>query len=136
MEVSKRFGEQKSVTVKNLEFSLDWIFDTDGQQEDVYEIAGRDRVTSVLEGYNGTIFAYGQTGTGKTFTMEGVNEPAELRGVIPLAFQRDPAKFPRPPSAPPCIISTPIWNSSGARDYVRGPARTTVATRGQIYYIC
>jgi hypothetical protein len=26
---------------------------------------------SVLEGYNGTIFAYGQTGTGKTFTMEG-----------------------------------------------------------------
>lgn len=26
---------------------------------------------SVLEGYNATIFAYGQTGTGKTFTMEG-----------------------------------------------------------------
>jgi Cdc6-like AAA superfamily ATPase len=29
-------------------------------------------IESVLEGYNGTIFAYGQTGTGKTFTMEGV----------------------------------------------------------------
>ena len=34
-------------------------------------------VDSVLEGYNGTIFAYGQTGTGKTFTMEGVNDPPD-----------------------------------------------------------
>lgn len=34
----------------------------------------------------GTIFAYGQTGCGKTFTMEGKEEPAELRGVIPQAF--------------------------------------------------
>ena len=34
----------------------------------------------------GTIFAYGQTGCGKTFTMEGKEEPAELRGLIPQAF--------------------------------------------------
>lgn len=34
----------------------------------------------------GTIFAYGQTGCGKTFTMEGKEEPAELRGIIPQAF--------------------------------------------------
>lgn len=34
----------------------------------------------------GTIFAYGQTGCGKTFTMEGREEPADLRGVIPQAF--------------------------------------------------
>ena len=34
----------------------------------------------------GTIFAYGQTGCGKTFTMEGREEPAELRGIIPQAF--------------------------------------------------
>ena len=27
---------------------------------------------SVLDGFNGTIFAYGQTGTGKTFTMQGI----------------------------------------------------------------
>ena len=41
-----------------------------------------------MEGYNGTIFAYGQTGTGKTFTMEGVNDPPELRGLIPRAFNQ------------------------------------------------
>ena len=34
----------------------------------------------------GTIFAYGQTGTGKTFTMEGVRSVPELRGIIPNSF--------------------------------------------------
>ena len=37
---------------------------------DVYNRVARPIVSNVLEGYNGTIFAYGQTGTGKTFTME------------------------------------------------------------------
>jgi kinesin family member 3A len=40
----------------------------------------------VLEGYNGTIFAYGQTGTGKTFTMEGVRRVPEMNGIIPNSF--------------------------------------------------
>ena len=39
-----------------------------------------------MDGFNGTIFAYGQTGTGKTFTMEGVRSSKELRGVIPNSF--------------------------------------------------
>jgi kinesin family protein 3/17 len=43
-------------------------------------------VESVLEGFNGTIFAYGQTGCGKTFTMMGALDPPELRGVIPNSF--------------------------------------------------
>ena len=34
----------------------------------------------------GTIFAYGQTGTGKSFTMEGKDDPPDLRGIIPGAF--------------------------------------------------
>ena len=34
----------------------------------------------------GTIFAYGQTGTGKTFTMQGEREPPEKRGIIPNSF--------------------------------------------------
>jgi len=40
-----------------------------------------------LKGFNGTIFAYGQTGTGKTFTMEGVRNNKELKGVIPNSFE-------------------------------------------------
>uniref|UniRef100_A0A7S0EHV7 Kinesin-like protein n=1 Tax=Hanusia phi TaxID=3032 RepID=A0A7S0EHV7_9CRYP len=39
-----------------------------------------------MDGYNGTIFAYGQTGTGKTHTMEGVWEVPELRGITPRSF--------------------------------------------------
>ena len=37
----------------------------------IFEETAVPIIMSVLEGYNGTIFAYGQTGTGKTFTMEG-----------------------------------------------------------------
>lgn len=43
-------------------------------------------IEKVLEGYNGTIFAYGQTGTGKSHTMSGKMDPKELRGIIPRSF--------------------------------------------------
>ena len=42
----------------------------------------------MTEGYNGTVFAYGQTGGGKTFTMQGVVDPATQRGLIPRAFDQ------------------------------------------------
>jgi kinesin family protein 3/17 len=41
----------------------------------------------VLEGYNGTIFAYGQTGTGKTHTMAGIETDPNLKGIMPRAFE-------------------------------------------------
>ena len=41
------------------------------KQRDLYDETFRDLVESVLDGFNGTVFAYGQTGTGKTFTMQG-----------------------------------------------------------------
>ncbi|VDM75840.1 unnamed protein product [Strongylus vulgaris] len=52
----------------------------------VYNVAARPIVENVLKGYNGTIFAYGQTGTGKTFTMTGDLERAESQGIIPNSF--------------------------------------------------
>lgn len=36
-----------------------------------------------MEGFNGTIFAYGQTSSGKTHTMQGVIDDVELRGIVP-----------------------------------------------------
>jgi len=41
----------------------------------------------VLNGYNGTILAYGQTGTGKTHTMVGDFEDKVNRGIIPRSFE-------------------------------------------------
>uniref|UniRef100_A0A8C1XP69 Kinesin-like protein n=1 Tax=Cyprinus carpio TaxID=7962 RepID=A0A8C1XP69_CYPCA len=67
-------------------FTFDTVFSPDSKQLDVYNLTARPIVDSVLEGYNGTIFAYGQTGTGKTFTMEGVRAVPELRGIIPNSF--------------------------------------------------
>lgn len=47
------------------------VFGPSARQKDVYEQAIVPIVNEVLEGFNCTIFAYGQTGTGKTYTMEG-----------------------------------------------------------------
>lgn len=69
-------------------FTFDYVYDWNSLQEKIYTDTGYPIVESVLEGYNGTIFAYGQTGTGKTFTMEGKDEPTALRGIIPRTFEQ------------------------------------------------
>ena len=52
-------------------YSFDYVYDECSTQEFVYENTAKTAVLSVLEGYNSTILAYGQTGTGKTFTVFG-----------------------------------------------------------------
>ena len=66
-------------------FSLQ-AFGPDSRQEDVYAAAAAPLVEAALQGFSATVFAYGQTGCGKTHTMEGREQPAEERGVIPPAF--------------------------------------------------
>eukprot|EP00466_Bigelowiella_natans_P003032 jgi/Bigna1/131037/aug1.13_g5745 len=51
-------------------FTFDEVFNQDAKQADLYPRC-RPLISSVLDGYNATIFAYGQSGAGKTFTMEG-----------------------------------------------------------------
>ncbi|XP_062419058.1 kinesin-like protein KIF3B [Pungitius pungitius] len=68
-------------------FTFDSVYDWNSKQIDLYDETFRPLVDSVLLGFNGTIFAYGQTGTGKTYTMEGVRNDIEKRGVIPNSFE-------------------------------------------------
>lgn len=68
-------------------FTFDSVYDWNSKQVDLYDETFRPLVDSVLLGFNGTIFAYGQTGTGKTYTMEGVRHDPEKRGVIPNSFE-------------------------------------------------
>lgn len=70
-------------------FSFDYCFDMDSTQKEVYELTAKPAVLSILEGYNSTIFAYGQTGTGKTYTMEGFTyTPTDVaRGIIPRSIE-------------------------------------------------
>lgn len=61
----------------------DNVFDTQDNNARVYDAAAKRLVRRVMEGYHGTVFAYGMTGTGKTFSMQGT---ATNPGVIPLAI--------------------------------------------------
>ena len=77
-------GIDKDPDPKTFQFNA--AFPWDCTQQLVYDDAARPIVDAVLEGFNGTIFAYGQTGTGKTYTMEGVVENQEHKGIILHAF--------------------------------------------------
>ena len=69
-------------------FHFDHIFGPESTQAEVFELCGKNIVLDVINGYNGTIFAYGQTGGGKTFTMEGPDvEDQDIQGMIPRCIQ-------------------------------------------------
>ncbi|WRX33999.1 Kinesin motor domain - like 10 [Theobroma cacao] len=74
-------------------FLFDKVFGPSSQQKELFDLAVSPIVNEVLEGYNCTIFAYGQTGTGKTYTMEGGarkknGEFPTDAGVIPRAVKQ------------------------------------------------
>ncbi|KAF7054403.1 hypothetical protein CFC21_062078 [Triticum aestivum] len=73
-------------------FTFDTVFGPKSQQRAIYDHAVAPIVDDVLEGYNCTVFAFGQTGTGKTYTMEGemmqqVGELPTSAGVMPRAVR-------------------------------------------------
>ncbi|KAI3380673.1 hypothetical protein SNEBB_004446 [Seison nebaliae] len=75
---------EKNKTAKS--FTFDGVYDIKSITETIYEDTASIIVDSVTEGYNGTIFAYGQTGCGKSFTMQGIIKPKTQLGIIPRAF--------------------------------------------------
>jgi len=66
--------KEKQTSSLTKTFHFDKVFGTTSAQQDVYKSVVKPLVNQVLQGYNCTVFAYGQTGTGKTFTMEGLGE--------------------------------------------------------------
>ncbi|KAG7250665.1 hypothetical protein CRUP_028953, partial [Coryphaenoides rupestris] len=64
-------------------YAFDRVFPTNTTQEQVYNTCAKQIVKDVLGGYNGTIFAYGQTASGKTHTMEGKLHDPHQMGIIP-----------------------------------------------------
>lgn len=66
-------------------FKVDKVL-TNASQEAVFECCAQDVVKSVMDGYNGTIMAYGQTGAGKTHTMTGGHVGFADRGIVPRAI--------------------------------------------------
>ncbi|CAD8189553.1 unnamed protein product [Paramecium pentaurelia] len=70
------------------QFTYDYVFGPDTPQLQIYQQTAFNLVESVAEGYNGTIFAYGQTGCGKTFTMIGDPQNDNMKGIIPRTFEQ------------------------------------------------
>ncbi|CAM8950256.1 unnamed protein product [Rhodiola kirilowii] len=68
----------------SFKFDFDRIFGEDCKTDEVYRACTKEIVAGVVRGFNGTVFAYGQTNSGKTHTMRG--SISEL-GVIPLAVR-------------------------------------------------
>lgn len=67
-----------------MNFTFDHIFPVKATQEEVFQTIGQPIVSAAFEGINGTIFAYGQTSSGKTYTCVGPNcEDPQDRGLLP-----------------------------------------------------
>eukprot|EP01050_Picozoa_sp_SAG11_P008092 SAG11_NODE_696_length_7693_cov_9.962339_10_plen_146_part_00 len=82
------------------DYTFDAVFDETCTQDGVYQATCAPIVECVLEGYNGTVFAYGQTGTGKTFSMEGVASDPVLKGVPPGPLQHVARRYTSRGSSP------------------------------------
>uniref|UniRef100_A0A665TAU6 Kinesin-like protein n=1 Tax=Echeneis naucrates TaxID=173247 RepID=A0A665TAU6_ECHNA len=77
------FQGEDTVIFGGKSYVFDQVFPTNTTQEQVYNTCAKQIVRDVLAGYNGTIFAYGQTSSGKTHTMEGNLHDPQGMGIIP-----------------------------------------------------
>ena len=69
------------------QFTFDSVYDWTNEQKEIFAETAYPICANVIEGFNGTIFAYGQTGTGKTHTITGVATDEDLKGIMPRAFE-------------------------------------------------
>ena len=80
--LKENFNEKSSQ-----EFTYDKVFPSDTNQKTIFETVAKPLISAAFEGINGTLFCYGQTSSGKTYTMEGITTDNNLMGVIPRMMQ-------------------------------------------------
>uniref|UniRef100_H3A406 Kinesin-like protein n=1 Tax=Latimeria chalumnae TaxID=7897 RepID=H3A406_LATCH len=81
--IPKFKGDDTVVLGQSKPYVFDRVLPPNTTQDQVYNACAKQIVKDVLDGYNGTIFAYGQTSSGKTHTMEGKLHDSHLMGIIP-----------------------------------------------------
>ena len=82
-EQSITFPKPNVISLLGAYYPFDRVFEPHSTQYDVYEFTAKPIIKDVLNGFNGTIFAYGQTASGKTHTMEGDLSDPDLYGITP-----------------------------------------------------
>ncbi|KAJ4848784.1 hypothetical protein Tsubulata_025768 [Turnera subulata] len=75
--------------ISGLSYAFDHVFDENCSNSRVYELLTKDIIHAVVDGFNGTAFAYGQTSSGKTFTMNGSQaDPGIIHRAVKDIFDR------------------------------------------------
>ncbi|THF95118.1 hypothetical protein TEA_016984 [Camellia sinensis var. sinensis] len=75
--------------ISGVSYAFDYVFDQDSTNERVYKLLTKDIIHAAVEGFNGTAFAYGQTSSGKTFTMNGsANDPGIIHRAVKDIFTK------------------------------------------------
>ncbi len=69
---------------RDTKYGLDHIFGPDWTTDRIYEVTTQSLIHKMVAGFNSTVFAYGQTSSGKTHTMRGTPDSP---GIIPLAVR-------------------------------------------------
>ncbi|KAJ5707640.1 hypothetical protein N7488_007441 [Penicillium malachiteum] len=87
------FENEESCAISSREgtgsFTFDRVFPMGSAQADIFDFSIRPTVDDILNGYNGTVFAYGQTGAGKSYTMMGSDiDDDEGKGIIPRIVEQ------------------------------------------------
>ena len=81
-------GLKENYTEKSSQdFTYDKVFPSDTTQKTIFDIVAKPLISAAFEGINGTLFCYGQTSSGKTYTIEGIPTDNNLMGVIPRMMQ-------------------------------------------------
>lgn len=82
----KSIGARKN---KNSQYSFDRVFDDESTNQSIYETVTKPMVDAAIDGYNCSVFAYGATGSGKTYTMLGKpNKPGVIYHTTKNLFER------------------------------------------------
>ena len=82
LSVSGEVSNKKNNQIKEQQFFFDNVFDKNSSQQEIYTKTTKLLLNGIIEGYNATVFAYGATGSGKTYTMLGTQTE---KGIMPRA---------------------------------------------------
>ncbi|KXS10182.1 kinesin-domain-containing protein [Gonapodya prolifera JEL478] len=139
-----------------LVFTSDLVLSPTSSQTELFQHAALPIVQDVMHGYNGTLFAYGQTGAGKTYTMMGPDIDGRERGLVPRIVE---SVFGTIESSPewmeftvkcsfmeiymekirdllnPTSDNLPIHEDKGRGVYVKGLLECYVGEIGEVYEI-
>ena len=85
IDTGKESSKSKSDNFQT--FTFDGVFPPEEEQEKIFNVVAKPLINGALEGINGTLFCYGQTSSGKTYTMEGIHNDPKLMGVIPRMME-------------------------------------------------